>query len=364
MSATRPWPSPGDYSTAIQNPHHCFTDPELKKGKVNTNPLGLPIGVSGNFAVVYQLQSGRKVFAVRCFIRPVTDQQQRYEALSRYLQAIQLPHLVNFTYLPQGILVRGQWYPVVKMDWVSGQQLHQYVAGCLQRTHVLGRLAAQWRGVLAGLSGAHIAHGDLQHGNILVNGQGTIQLVDYDGFFLPTLRGSPPAEVGHINYQHPERIAQGYYEENADAFPGLVIYLSLLALQTDPGLWKDFHNGENLIFRADDFKRPGQTAVWRRLKQSADAEVRRLTAELERFCQGPVSAVPDMEVVLQNLPKSPVYPQPPTTVICPSCGYVNAADEIYCQRCAHQLCGDRWCPGCGRAVPVKAQYCTACGRKL
>ncbi|MCS7261020.1 MAG: hypothetical protein NZ765_09590 [Anaerolineae bacterium] len=382
MSTVGPWPSPGDYSAAIQNPHNCFADPELKKGQVQTDSFGLPLGVSGNFAVVYQLQSGTEVFAVRCFIRSVTDQQRRYDALSQYLQGIWLPHLVHFTYLAQGIRVRGQWYPVVKMEWVSGRQLHHYVESCLSQPHRLGQLAARWRGVIAGLSGARIAHGDLQHGNVLVDGEGSIRLVDYDGIFLPALRGSPPGEVGHVNYQHPERIVRSYYEANVDAFPALVIYLSLLALKAEPGLWQAFHTGENLIFQAADFRKPGQTPLWKRLQSSPDAEVQRLAAELERFCQGSVAAVPDLETVVQGLsrvpvpppsptsvvplqPSAPVVPaRPPTTVACPHCGFVNDATEIYCQRCAHQLCGNRWCPHCNGSVPVRAQYCTECGQRV
>jgi hypothetical protein len=112
--------------------------------------------------------------------------------------------------------------------------------------------------------------------------------------------------VGHFNYQHPERIRSGYYQENADAFSALVIYLSLLALKTDPELWNTprntpHHSGENLIFSANDFKNPGLTLLWNRLNKSPDAEVQRLTAVLENFCRQPVSAVPDLEEVLQGL---------------------------------------------------------------
>ena len=300
MASSAPWPSPGDYSAAIQNPHNCFADPELARGQVHTNQFGLPVGASGNFAVVYQLHSGTQMFAVRCFIRPVTNQQQRYDALSQHLHGIWLPALVDYTYLPQGIRVRGQWYPVVRMAWIAGQQLHQYIEDHLRHSQLLERLVIQWRGVVAGLCGAHMAHGDLQHGNILVDGHDQLHLVDYDGFFIPALHTQPPGERGHPNYQHPERQQHGYYAANADAFSALVIYLALLALRTEPGLWS-WHTGENLIFKADDFTQPGRTAVWQRLQGSVDPEVQRLTATLERFCREPVSAVPDLDTVIQGL---------------------------------------------------------------
>lgn len=379
-----PWPSPGDYSAAIQNPRNCFNDSGLKRGKVKTNQLGLPIGASGNFAVVFQIESGGREFAVRCFIRPVTDQEERYDRLSQHLSGFSLPTLVNFAYFSQGIQVHGEWYPVVRMGWAAGQPLHRYVEDHLQQSQALQQLAARWRGMLSGLYGAHMAHGDLQHGNILVDGQGQIRLVDYDGMFIPALQGQPPGEVGHPNYQHPERIQNGYYEEGVDAFSALVIYLSLLALKAEPGLWR-FHTEENLIFVANDFRAPGQTPVWKALRRIPDTKVQRLTAQLEGFCQGPVSVVPDLEAVLQRLPRRPtprsvtltpaprptprpVTPSPatppPATIACPRCGQVNSAGEIYCQRCAHQLSGNRWCPHCNSSIPVKARYCTDCGSKL
>jgi hypothetical protein len=37
-----PWPLSQDYNEAIQNPAHCFADPELKQDGAVTNALGLP----------------------------------------------------------------------------------------------------------------------------------------------------------------------------------------------------------------------------------------------------------------------------------------------------------------------------------
>jgi serine/threonine protein kinase len=230
------------------------------------------------------------------------------------------------------------------MEWVAGKQLQDYVEDHLREPKVLGRLADRWRGVVSGLGRVHIAHGDLQHGNILVDSQGQIRLVDYDGFFIPPLQGHPPdEEVGHANYQHAERIRWGYYEENVDGFSALVIYLSLLALKADPGLWDPtFHSGDNLVFSARDFKKPGLTPLWSRLKKSPEAEVRRLTAELENFCRGPVSAVPHLEAVLHGAasarvqtgqaatqvharPQVPIYPAANVVVTPPGQGHANSS---------------------------------------
>jgi hypothetical protein len=180
----------------------------------------------------------------------------------------------------------------------------------------LEELAVQWRGVVARLRQARTAHGDLQHGNILVNSQKQIRLVDYDGFFIPTLHANPPQESGHPNYQHPERLQRGYYAENADAFAALVIYLSLRALHADPTLWTTFHTGENLIFKAADFVQPGRTPIWSRVQNSSAPEVRQLATALAEYCRGAVAAVPNLEAVLQGLSshRGPVV-APPKVII-------------------------------------------------
>lgn len=378
------WPISPDYKAALQYPRACFLDPALKGGTVFTDNRGLPFPFPGRSAVVFQIRDGAQQFAVKCFTLQVTDQQRRYAALSQHLQGFWMSALVDFAYLSQGILVRGEWYPVVRMEWASGKPLDLYMEDNLHQGQVLKQLAAQWRGVIAGLRGAHTAHGDLQHGNIVVDGQGKIRLVDYDGFFIPALAGQPPKESGHPNYQHPERTRKGYYAESIDAFSALVIYLSLLAVKADPSLWT-FYKGDNLIFRATDFQTPGQTPVWARLKGNPDAEARRLALELEKFCRGSFSAVPDLEAVLQGLPnRSAPQPPPPThtqaplqqtvtqsstkspppTIVCPNCHHVNDANEIYCQHCTHQLFANQVCPYCQRSTPVKSIYCTECGHRL
>jgi hypothetical protein len=121
-----------------------------------------------------------------------------------------------------------------------------------------------------------VAHGDLQHGNILVR-SGSIQLVDYDGMWVPALRGRHATETGHRAYQHPERSGQDYGQE-IDRFSALVIYLSLAALERDATLWERFHTGDNLIFVQKDFQQAGRSAIWQQLSRIGSREIDRLTA--------------------------------------------------------------------------------------
>ena len=297
------WPGITDFSEAIQNPRLCFKGTTYEAGTVSVNQRGMPLVFSGAFACVYPVSVGVHTFAVRCFTREVKDQQTRYNQLSEYLINVLPPSFVHFQYLEQGISLRGNWYPVVMMEWVEGESLSSFVDSNLNDPDTLRRVAAQWRGgPAASLRGLGIAHNDLQHGNVMVQADDRIRLVDYDGMFLPGFRGERSPELGHKNFQHPLRTAEDY-DAYVDNFPSLVIYLSLLALASDPGLWA-FYNDDNLIFTRNDYADPGKSPLFDLLKKSPDPTVAKLTERLEECCALPVKDVPDLETILQGIPRS------------------------------------------------------------
>lgn len=362
MGRRKEWPDPADYNLAIQNPRNCFDDEDLKRGEIVTDRRGFPKGISGNFAVVYQVRNGSKEFAIKCFIRQVTNQQYRYKRLSNYITSrrAQLPMLVDFEYLERGIRVNAQLYPIVKMGWVRGNLLHQYIEGNLYNHRALRQLANEWKTIVEALRKNEMAHGDLQHGNIFVDAQERIRLVDYDGMFVPPLRDDPPEEYGHRNYQHPRRSSNQNYDENIDNFSNLVIYLSLLAVAAEPKLWNDFHYDENLILGEEDFNKPGRTRVWERLRNSPDAEVQRLTKILEKSCRSQVPRVPGLETILE---KRPGEKTPTDWVVC-SKGHIIKDPSFfrYCPVCGEAVYGRRTCLHCKRSIPDRASFCPQCGK--
>ncbi|HLK54971.1 MAG TPA: SUMF1/EgtB/PvdO family nonheme iron enzyme [Chthonomonadaceae bacterium] len=293
------WPSPSEYHEAVQNPPRCFLDPELQAGSIATDALGLPRVASGNFASVYDVSAHGRRWAVRCFLRPVTDQQERYREVSRHLEGLELPALVGFVYQPEGLRLPDQTVPLVKMEWVEGETLPTFIARNLDAPETLRTLAARWRGMVNSLRGNRLAHGDLQHGNVLVTPGGQLRLVDYDAMFVPGLRGRLSLELGHVHYQHPQRSA-AEYDETLDNFSALVIYLSLRAVAAEPSLWATFYSGENLLFVAADYRRPSMSALIARLAHSPDPVVVALAAELASCCSGPISAVPEFETAVTH----------------------------------------------------------------
>src|SRR5512143_763155 len=164
------WPTPADSQEAIQFPRLCLSDPELPSARPAAGRWGLPRPISGAFASVYQLVGGGEKHAVRCFLRPVPNVDKRYAVISDYLERAHLPFMVEFKYLTRGIRVRGDWYPILKMEWIDGDRLDTYIAKNINNTPALVNLAVKFLKLTHDLKRASIAHGDLQHGNILVVG--------------------------------------------------------------------------------------------------------------------------------------------------------------------------------------------------
>ncbi len=306
------WPLPQDYNEAIQSPHVNFSDPELRAGGPVLNALGLPIPCSGNFADVYEVRSpsgGR--WAVKCFTREVPRLRERYAAVSRHLREAHLPFTVDFTFLDEGIRVRGRWYPALKMQWVEGLTLNEFVRRHADRPAMLESLLQIWVRMAARLRAAGVAHADLQHGNVLLVPGSTahslaVKLVDYDGMFVPALAGSDSGEVGHPCYQHPQRAAERTYSAEVDRFPLLLIATALCAVKAGGGeLWDRYNTGDNLLFREADLRAPDKSSLFAELLQLPDERTARLTRLTLDALKGRLESAPLLEDVLPELLAAP-----------------------------------------------------------
>jgi hypothetical protein len=252
---------------AIQSPRGCFALADLRQAQPIVDPLGLPAVHAGNFAYVFKLRlADGTVVAVRCFARFQGDRQRRYTLMSRYLSEQRLGFLADFAYEARGIRVRDAWYPILRMEWVRGLALNRHVEKVVEDRAALVELSVRWRELVSNLEHHHVVHGDLQHGNVLVEPlTGRLRLVDYDAMWVPSLwEGLGAAELGHRNFQHPAR-SRSDFGPNLDRFSTLVIYTALRALAVRPDLWERYDNGENLLFVARDFQEPAQSALFAEL---------------------------------------------------------------------------------------------------
>ncbi len=273
MSLSSYWPSMVDYQEAVQSPPSAFTSSELRCGTAVANKLGMPRPISGTFASVYELASGGRRWAVKCFLRNIPDLHRRYAKISEHLKKCQwLRYFATFEYQDKGILVQGKSFPLVKMEWVEGFPLNTFIEQNLSHRRVLAKLKKTWVKLLADLRTANIAHGDLQHGNVLVRSNGDLRLIDYDGMWVPALEGEESNETGHPDYQDPRRTQKDFHA-GVDEFSDAVIQIAICALARERSLWDKYNNGDNLLFRRRDFLDPESSPLIADLQALGDPEI-------------------------------------------------------------------------------------------
>ncbi len=294
----RIWPSMTDYAGAVQNPGTTFRLPALAQATFATMPpLGLPAVASGQNAVVFTAHIGGSTTAVRCFTTECADGRHRYQSLANHLRSNNVPAMAPATWADDAVELNGHVWPVVTMEWIHGQQLHEYVGDNREDSSKLSGLADEWAEACTSLRSAAVAHGDLQHGNVIVESDGRVRLIDFDGIWVQDVAGSPPSEVGHPNYQHPSRKDTGAWGWSIDWFSALGVYVALRALASDASLW-DLHMGENLIFKEDDFW--GDAEIWSRLEQSPDLDVRGWSQLLAEGCAHRADSPYDLPTLLNS----------------------------------------------------------------
>ncbi|MDZ4838086.1 MAG: hypothetical protein SGJ27_30255 [Candidatus Melainabacteria bacterium] len=288
------WPTPQDYNEAIQSPRACFSDPDLTGGTVDTNALGLPRAMTGAFASVYRINQGDKSWAVRCFLTSRLDQKDRYKHISDFVLFDDLNCTIDFHFIEQGIFVKNQWYPCLKMPWVTGDTLDIYLAKNYKTPGKIKQLHEDFHKLVDELECAGIGHGDMQHGNIIVTDRG-LRLVDYDALYVPALIGRQSLELGHPNYQHPDR-NEHHFDPDVDNFSCWLIHTSLLALAIDPQLY-DQHNGgdESILFRRTDLADPEKSQLFHALLNHESLHIREATSLLRRMLWAAPLSIPILD---------------------------------------------------------------------
>jgi len=302
---------PADFSRMLQNPKLALRDAELQKCAIARDAKGQPLALSGSFAVVFKgVRSGGKAVALRAFTSEAKDRQDRYHEISNHLNSLTLPCLVKFKFHEKGIRsTDGKWYPLVEMEWVSGVTLFEWVeARCKENNRAaLTRAADQWIKLVESLQAEGIAHGDLQHANVMVADTGQLMLVDYDCMYVPKLARRPNLEVGVEPYQHPKRDGSTLLSPLLDDFSALFILLVMKALGAAPDLWARYMKRANesetydkLLLRKEDLDQGPSSLLCKELLGSPEKDVRQLTQLLLESWKGPIEKVPRLAEALNS----------------------------------------------------------------
>lgn len=262
-------PSIPEITTSIENHQTMVLDTHARKSQFQRNARGQLIRYAGGFSVVYPyITSSGEKWAFRCWHAKLGDTKKRSEAISATIQRARLPFLCGFTYTEKGIIVEGTTYPTTRMQWIDGVTIKKYLCSTSASTQKILDIASQFLQLIKKMHERKFAHGDLQHGNILVGNDGKLYLVDYDSFFCPELEGEKDIITGLKDYQHPQRGKNRYASEKIDYFSELIIYTSILGIAYRPELINKYkvEDSEHLLFEAKDFEDITHSTIYQDLK--------------------------------------------------------------------------------------------------
>ena len=307
-----PLPTGVQYRKAVQNPKINFRDADLARSTAECGANGMPLTYSGGFATTFRMIDDGAEWAVRCFISPVAQLEKRYKIIGRYISQDPPAFLVNAALLANGIQVDAHWHSVIKMEWLGGPTLNAYIETQLQAASKIIKLRDELMELAAAMQARDMAHGDLQHGNIIVS-NGRPRLVDYDGIYLPELSGMVPNELGHKHYQHPQR-AQQDWGPHMDRFSQIVLHVGLTAIAQRRDLWQKFNNAENVLFKRSDFTDPASSELFSELRRISGTE--KMSEDFRALCAGSSRSVPTLQdFVARAASRNGVISHPPTPIV-------------------------------------------------
>ena len=252
------YPLISEYVEAVRNAEDNFD--KLRNLRPVTDGNGNPVMTSGNFSVVFKMRDEKKdkLYAVKCFLKDQPNRAENYRMIAEELEFVSSSFLTKFQYLDNELFVDsanadGEEFPVLLMDWVEGTNLDQYIRQHLHGSYQLHLLAYQFSRLAMWLMPQPFAHGDLKPDNIMVREDGTLVLIDYDGMFVPAMKGQKAREMGSPDFRHPAR-TEDTFNEHIDDFSLASILLSLRVIAEEPALLEKYGAADRLLFSEKDYK--------------------------------------------------------------------------------------------------------------
>ena len=227
---------------------------------------GEPYRSSGAFAVVFKMKDEQtgKCYALKCFLEEQEGRAEAYRLIADELDCIDSSYVTSVKYLEKEIFVDSSCeedeFPVLLMDWVEGETMETYIANNYQDEYAMGMLCYRFCKMAAWLRSQPFAHGDIKPDNIIVRPDGNLSLVDYDGMFVPAMKGQKSPTIGTKDFSHPLRTVDDF-DESIDDFALASIALSLKAISQKPSLLDEYGASDRLLFSESDYRNPSNSKV-------------------------------------------------------------------------------------------------------
>ena len=250
------YPLISEYLAAIQDAHDNLD--KLNHLVPVLDEYGEPYRSSGAFAVVFKMKDEQtgKCYALKCFTEDQEGRAEAYRQIAEELEFVDSPYITSVKYLEKELFVDSNCeddeFPVLLMDWIEGETMETYIAENYTDSYEMSMLCYRFCKMAAWLRSQSFAHGDIKPDNIIVRPDGTLTLVDYDGMFVPAMKGQKSPTIGTKDFSHPLRTIDDF-DETIDDFALASIALSLKAISLDSSLLQSYGASDRLLFSATDY---------------------------------------------------------------------------------------------------------------
>ena len=225
---------------------------------------GEPYRSSGAFAVVFKMKDEQtgKFYALKCFTEEQEGRAEAYRQIADELEFVDSSYITSVKYLDKEIFVDSSCeedeFPVLLMDWIDGETMETYIAENYQDNYTMAMLCYRFCKMAAWLCSQPFAHGDIKPDNIMVRPDGNLTLVDYDGMFVPAMKGQKSPTIGTKDFSHPLRTVDDF-DETIDDFALASIALSLKAISMNSKLLDTYGASDRLLFSESDYRTPSSS---------------------------------------------------------------------------------------------------------
>ena len=225
---------------------------------------GEPYRSSGAFAVVFKMKDEQtgKCYALKCFTEEQEGRAEAYRQIADELEFVDSSYITSVKYLEKEIFVDSSCeedeFPVLLMDWIDGETMENYIAENYQDNYAMAMLCYRFCKMAAWLRSQPFAHGDIKPDNIMVRPDGNLTLVDYDGMFVPAMKGQKSPTIGTKDFSHPLRTVDDF-DETIDDFALASIALSLKAISMNSKLLDTYGASDRLLFLENDYHNPSNS---------------------------------------------------------------------------------------------------------
>ena len=199
---------------------------------------------------------------MKCFTEEQEGRAEAYRQIADELEFVDSSYITFVKYLDKEIFVDSSCeedeFPVLLMDWIDGETMECYIAENYQDNYAMAMLCYRFCKMAAWLRSQPFAHGDIKPDNIMVRPDGNLTLVDYDGMFVPVMKGQKSPTIGTKDFSHPLRTVDDF-DETIDDFALASIALSLKAISMNSKLLDTYGASDRLLFLENDYHNPSNS---------------------------------------------------------------------------------------------------------